>query len=182
MFAARGSVCMVCGVDLWDVDRYVSAGAVVICQSCVDALKRVMDDADGTGEIEVRLPAPPPRVHGAAPDDEAAAAIARAFVRTFDSDEDQLDDDLEDAAELGALLAQARGRAGPTASFAARVDGIRFRSPDRAEVRFQILMNGNPMGSFQGSAVRRDRHWRVTRETIARLLANYGVAVPPRRD
>ena len=102
-------------------------------------------------------------------------AIARAFVRTFDSDEDQLDDDLEDAVELGALLAQARGRGWLTASFAARVDGIRFRSPDRAEVRFQILMNGNPMGSFQGSAVRRDGHWRVTRETIARLLANYGI-------
>ena len=173
---------MVCGVDLWDVDRYVSAGAVVICESCVDALKRAMDDADGTGEIEVRVPAPPPRVHGTAPDDEAAAAIARAFVRTLDSDEDQLDDDLEDAVELGAFLAQARSRAGPAATFAARVDGIRFRSPDRAEVRFQILMNGNPMGSFEGSAVRLDRHWRVTRETITRLLASYGITVPPRRD
>jgi hypothetical protein len=160
----------------------VSAGSVVICQSCVDALKRAMDNADGSGEIEVALPAPPPRVHGPAPDDEAAAAIAGAFSRTFDSDEDRLDDALEDAVELGALLAQARGRAGPAASFAARVDGIRFRSPDLAEVRFQILMNGNPMGSFQGSAARRDGHWRVTRETITRLLANYGIAVrAPRR-
>jgi hypothetical protein len=180
MFAARGSVCMVCGIDLWDVERYASAGAVVICQSCVDVVKRAVDDAGATGEIEVRLPAPPPRVHGAAPDDEAAAEIAVAFTRTFDSDEDQLEDELEDAAELGALLAQARGRVGPAARFAARVDGIRFRSSDRAEVRFQILMNGNPMGSFQGSAARRDGHWRVTRETIARLLANYGVVVAPR--
>jgi hypothetical protein len=181
MFAARGSACMVCGVDLWDVERYVSTGAVVICQSCVEVLKRAIDDADDTGEIEVRLPAPPPRVHGPAPDDEAASEIAWAFTRTFDSDEDQLDDALEDAAELGALLAQARGRVGPTTRFAARVDGIRFRSPDLAEVRFQILMNGNPMGSFQGSAARRDGRWRVTRETVARLLANYGVTVAPRR-
>jgi hypothetical protein len=182
MFGAGGSACMVCGIDLWDVERYVSAGAVVICQSCVEVLKRAMDDTSATGEIEVRLPAPPPRVHGTAPDDEAAADIARAFVRTFDSDEDQLDGELEDAAELGALLAQARGRAGPAARFAARVDGIRFRSSDLAEVRFQILMNGNPMGNFQGSAARRGGHWRVTRETIARLLANYGVVVAPRRS
>src|SRR6202030_2609286 len=91
MFAARGSVCMVCGVDLWDVERYVSVGAVVMCQSCVDALMRAVDDADGTGEIEVALPALPPRVYGSVPDEEAAAAIARAFTRTFDSDFDQFD-------------------------------------------------------------------------------------------
>ncbi len=72
MFAARGSVCMVCGVDLWDVERYVSAGAVVICQSCIDVLKRAIDDTDETGEIEVRLPVPPPRVHGPVPDDDSA--------------------------------------------------------------------------------------------------------------
>jgi hypothetical protein len=181
MFPDRGSVCMACGVDLWDVERYVSAGAVVICQSCVDALKSAADEGEGIGEIEVQLEVPPPRVHGSPPDDEAVAAIARAFVRTFDSDEDQLDDDLEDAAELGALLAEARGRAGSAARFAARVDGIRFLSPDQAEVRFQILMNGNPMGSFQGSAARRDGHWRVTRQTISRLLATYGITVRPRR-
>jgi hypothetical protein len=181
MFPARGSECMACGVDLWDVERYMSAGAVVICQSCVDALKRAADDADGIGEIEVQLPLPPPRVHGSAPDHEAVAAIAGAFVRTFDSDEDQLDDDLEDAAELGELLAEARGRAGPAARFAARVDGIRFLGPDQAEVRYQILMNGSPMGSFQGSAARREGHWRVTRQTISRLLATYGITVRPRR-
>jgi hypothetical protein len=63
------------------------------------------------------------------------------------------------------------------------VDGIRFRNPDLAEVRFQVLMNGNPMGSFQGSAARHDDgHWRVTRQTVARLLANYGIEVPPRRS
>jgi hypothetical protein len=181
MFPDRGPVCIACGVDRWDVERYVSAGAVMICQSCVDALKRTADDAEGIGEIEVQLPLPPPRVHGSAPDHEAVAAIARAFVRTFDSDEDQLDDDLEDAAELGALLAEARSRAGSTARFAARVDGIHFLRPDQAEVRFQILMNGSPMGSFQGSAARRDGHWRVTRQTISRLLAAYGITVRPRR-
>jgi hypothetical protein len=181
MFPDRGPVCIACGVDRWDVERYVSAGAVMICQSCVDALKRTADDAEGIGEIEVQLPLPPPRVHGSAPDHEAVAAIVRAFVRTFDSDENQLDDDLEDAAELGALLAEARSRAGSTARFAARVDGIHFLRPDQAEVRFQILMNGSPMGSFQGSAARRDGHWRVTRQTISRLLAAYGITVRPRR-
>lgn len=181
MFAGRGSVCMACGIDLWDVERYVSAGGIVICQSCLDALKRAADASEAIGEIEVDVPLPPPRVRGVAPDGEAVASITRAFVRTFDSDEDQLQDDLEDASELGVLLAQARGRAGLTARFGARVDGIRFLSADRAEVRYQVLMNGNPMGSFQGSSSCRDGCWRVTRQTVSRLFSSYGVAVPPRR-
>jgi hypothetical protein len=182
-FAARGSVCMACGVDLWDVERYLSAGSVVICESCVELLNRAVNDTNASGEIEVRIPVPAPRVHGPVPGDDAVPAITKAFVRTFDSNEDRLDDDLEDATELGALLAQARTRGGPAARFSARVDGIRFRTDDVAEVRYQILMNGNPMGSFQGSAARHDDgHWRVTRQTVARLLGNYGVQVPPRRS
>ena len=43
-------------------------------------------------------------------------------------------------------------------------------------------MNGHPVSSFQGSAAcHDDGHWRVTRHTVARLLANYGIQVPPRR-
>jgi hypothetical protein len=174
---------MACGVDLWDVDRYVSVGAVVICESCLDVVTRAVDKAHGSGEIVVHVPAPTPRVHGPVPDEDAAAEIASAFVRTFDSDEDQLDDDLEDAAELGALLAQAGARVGPATHFGARVDGIRFRDPNLAEVRFQVLMSGNPVGSFQGSAARHDDgRWRVTRQTVARLLANYGIEKPARRS
>src|SRR5262245_16197546 len=101
-FTGHGSLCMACGVDLWDVYRYVSAGSVVICQSCVDALKRAADDAPGAGEIAVEVPAPLPRVQGTPPDDEAAAAITRAFTRTFASDVEDLDNDLEDATEVGA--------------------------------------------------------------------------------
>lgn len=173
---------MACGVDLWEVDRYVSAGAVVLCEPCVDMLKRAVENAQGTGEIEIDVPPRAPRIHGAAPDEEAAPAITRAFGQTFDSDVDQLDDYLEDAVELEGLLAQARLRAGPGSRFGACVEGIRFRDSDFAEVRFQILMNGHPMGAFQGSAARHDdRRWRVTRQTVARVLGNYGVEMPPRR-
>lgn len=124
----------------------------------------------------------PPRVHGEAPDPDAAMHVARAFVRTFGSDDDDLDDYLEDAAELGALLRQGAVRFGPAARFTARVNALRFPRHDLAEVRFQMLMNGNPTGyQFEGTAARSDGTWRVTRDTVARVLRTTGVDVPPRR-
>jgi hypothetical protein len=48
MFGAGGSVHGV-RCDLWEVDRYVSAGAVVVCQGCVDAFQRALHDTDETG-------------------------------------------------------------------------------------------------------------------------------------
>ncbi len=177
-FAA--SNCMVCGADLWDVARYVSAGSVVICQSCVDVLKTAMDRAEGDGETEVVIP---PRVHGPVPDEDAVAAVAKAFTMTFGSQYDDLDDFLEDAAELGALLAEAgRRHGGGGGQYSVRVDAIRFPRPDTAEVRFQIVLNGGPAGfAFQGTALRRDGLWRVSRETVARVVSGAGVFVPPRR-
>jgi hypothetical protein len=171
---------MVCGADLWDVERYVSAGAVQVCAGCVDALKQALDRTDDIGEIEV---VPAPKVHGPAPSDEAAAMVAKAFSRTFGSRYDALDDYLEDAQELGNLLREGAGRYGPGAQFSARVDAIRFPRPDLSEVRFQILAGNSPVGfAFQGTATLRDGHWRVSRETVARLLSTIGMNVGrPRR-
>ena len=73
MFTARGSTCMVCGVDLWDVDRYVSAGAVVICQSCVDALKRRHGRCGRDRGDRGAAPRSSATGARASPDDEAAA-------------------------------------------------------------------------------------------------------------
>lgn len=169
---------MVCGTDLWDVERYASAGSIVICQPCVDLLKRAMDTAESDGETEVTLP---PKVYGPVPDDDAAAAVAKAFVLTFRSGFDELDDYLEDARELAPLMAQGAARFGHGSQFTARIDAIRFPRPETAEVRYQILMNGNPVGMpFEGTAARRAGKWRVTRETIARALASTGVHLPPR--
>jgi hypothetical protein len=171
---------MVRGTDLWDVDRYVSAGSVVICQPCVDALKRATDEAESRGEVEVEV-VRPARVYGPVPDDEAAVAVALAFSRTFGSQYEDLDDYVEDAAELGGLLRDGAQRYGPGAHFSVRVDAVRFPSLDLAEVRFQILMNGNPVGAFQGTAAKREGRWRVTRPTVARLLGSIGVDIRPRR-
>jgi hypothetical protein len=166
---------MVCGADLWDVERHVSAGSVQVCAACVDALKQALDQTDAIGEIEV---VPAPKVHGPAPDDAAAAMVAQAFGRTFGSRYDALDDYLEDAQELGRLLRDGAGRYGPGVQFNARVDAIRFPRPDLAEVRFQILAGNSPMGyAFQGTASLRDGHWRVTRETVTRILGTVGVTV-----
>ena len=81
-----------------------------------------MDAETGTGATEVVIP---PRVHGSAPDPEAAAAIAKAFALTFQSGFSELDDCLEDAGELGPLLEQA-GRQRGAGQYAARVGVAMF--------------------------------------------------------
>jgi hypothetical protein len=175
-----GFSCMVCGMDLWDVGRYVSAGAVVICDSCIGILKDAVDGAEGSGNTEVMLP---PRTSGPVPDDSSAAAIAKAFVMTFGSEYDDLDDYLEAASELGPVLAQAGAQFGG-ARFTTRVNRIRFTNADQADVRFQVCMNGALTGwPFQGTAVRGDDgHWRVTRETVWRVVPGGGGPFPgPRR-
>ena len=174
-----GNACMMCGTDLWDVARYVSTGNLVLCQSCVDILKQAMDDAEVDGETEVKLP---PRVHGAAPDPEAADFIAAAFFATFRSGgAGNLGDYLEDAEELTQYIEQAASRH-PMAPSDVRVEAIRFRSPKLAEVRYQILLGGGPAGfPFQGTAAYHDGKWRVTREALAEVLSRAGVVVPPRR-
>jgi hypothetical protein len=172
-----GNACMLCGTDLWDVGRYVSSGNVVLCQSCVDVLKQAMDNAEGDGETEVKLP---PRIHGEAPDPDAADNIAAAFYATFRSGgSGDLDDYLEDADELTEYIRQA-GTRHPMAPSDVRVDAIRFRHPQLAEVRYQILLGGGPGGfPFQGKASYRDGKWRVTREALAEVLSRAGVVVPP---
>ena len=137
-----------------------------------------MDAAQGDGETEVLVP---PRVHGPAPDEDAALAVANAYVLTFRTGYSDLDDYLEDADELGVLLEHSGRQRGGGSQYSARVDAIRFPRPDAAEVRYQIMTNGAPTGfAFEGTASRRDGKWRVTRETIARVLASIGVIVPPR--
>jgi hypothetical protein len=166
--------CMVCGADLWEVPRYVRAGAIVACEPCVGALYRAFDESDEPGEITIVLP---PKVYGDAPDAAAPPAIAEAFVRTFGSAYGELSDYLEDAQELGPYLGDAANRfGGGVTQFTARVDGIRFVRTDRADVRFQIMMNGTPMGMpFQGSAaLGSDGKWRVTRETVLRVVPGGG--------
>ena len=174
-----GSTCMVCDADLWHVGRYVSAGAVVLCDGCVTKLKQALDASEGEGRVEFISP---PRVHGSAPDAEAPIAVAEAFVRTFGSAYDDLGDYLEDADELGPSLADGAARFGPGVQFSARLYGIRFAKNDFAEVRFQVCMNGAPTGmQYQGSARKgADGRWRVTRETVGRVLPGGGGRPPPR--
>jgi hypothetical protein len=169
---------MVCGADLWDVDRYITAGGVSICADCVTLLKDAIDGASGAGGTEVTLP---PRVHGSAPDEGAAAAVAKAFTATFSRDADRREY-MEDPDELAPLFEQAGRTVGPFAQLRVRIDAMRFPTSETAEVRFQILMHGGPAGfPFQGMATRHGDKWRVTRETIRQVLATAGVAVPPRR-
>jgi hypothetical protein len=164
----NGAACMVCGTDLWDVERYVDAVAVVICEPCVDRLRDALDTGQPTGAIELRMP---PRVHGDAPDEGAVGAVADAFVQTFGCEYHDLDDYMEDASTLGPQLAGRAQSFGPGARFTARVDRMRFTSPRRAEVRFQICMNGRPVVTLGGAAVRgADDNWRVTRGTVMGVM------------
>ncbi len=169
---------MVCGVDLWDVDRSITAGSVVMCSRCVDAVKTAMDEATDSGNIEIRLA---PRVHGSAPDPDAPQAVAQAFQSTFGSGGDRSGESLEDSEELIPLLEQASTKFGPMTQFRVRVEAMRFPTPNSAEVRFQVLLNAGPGGiPFQGAAIRDGGRWLVTRETVRDVLARGGVHVPDR--
>ena len=132
---------MVCGADLWDVDRYITAGGISICAACVTLLKDAIDNASEAGGTEVTLP---PRVHGAAPDADAPAAVAQAFTSTFSRGSENLGEYLEDADELVPLFEQAGRTVGPLAQLRVRIDAMRFPAEDTAEVRFQILSMAVP--------------------------------------
>jgi hypothetical protein len=171
-----GYACMVCSTDLWDVGRYVTAGSVVVCDTCVGILKDAVDAAEGSGKTEVVLP---PRVSGPIPDEGAPAAIAKAIAMVFGSEYDDLDDYLESATEMGEVLAQA-GAQYTGSRFTGKVDRIRFTNDNLAEVRFQVCMNGAFNGfPFQGTAARgSDGLWRVTKETIWRVVPGGGGGGP----
>lgn len=177
---------MSCGIDLWDVERYVRAGGVVACERCVDVMAQSLAAAaGGLGPIDVVVP---PRLHGDAPDEAALGAVTAALFAVFGGGSAaERATTLEDAETLGPVIDQVTQQ---YAGFDPRlvVDRVRFPTADLAEVRFRFVLHGGPGGiDGVGQVVRRGEHWLVTRETVlttlpgghARIIASGGAAPPP---
>jgi hypothetical protein len=166
--------CVLCGRDLRDVSRYVSAGNVAICAECIDIAHRQLLSSADSPEREVLFP---PRVFGDAPDNEAVDAITMTISALFGADARVVRDRseyLDDAHNLD-LLFQEAGARHPGLQASTRVDRIRFLDHDNADVRFQIVLGGGGGPSFDGRVIRRGDNWVATRDTGLRVLALGGV-------
>jgi hypothetical protein len=174
-------VCALCGRDLWEVDRYISAGTIMVCDRCITDGRQVIEEAEVTGDgPELHLP---PRVFGEVPDNEAVQAIVKAFERGFNvTDLADRGLYLEDAEGLRPYDEQVTARF-PNVASTFRVERIRFLSPDRARVYFWITVT-SPSMTFpvDGAAVRVDGRWKVSRATQVDLLTRAGVQVPEGSD
>jgi hypothetical protein len=171
-------VCALCGRDLWEVDRYISAGTIKVCDRCITDGRQVLEEAEATGDgPELHLP---PRVFGEVPDEDAVREIVTAFERGFNvSDPAERQLYLEDAEGLRPYDEQVTARF-PNVASTHRVERIRFLSHDRARVHFWITVTSPVSMTFpvDGAAVRMDDRWKVSRETQVALLKRAGVQVP----
>lgn len=172
--------CSFCGRDLWEVERYVSAGSGTICEDCLAQATTALrqGEADRRGEIVF-----PPRLFGSAPDDQAVDHVVGAFgilLQDPPAETEALKSAVEEAEELAPYLADA-GRRHPVRPSASRVERIRFLDDDTAEVVFVIRLQAGPAPgfSFDGTAVRRGDRWLVTRDTVVGILRRAGLVVPP---
>lgn len=87
---------------------------------------------------------------------------------------------MEDGDEPRPYVVEAVVRMSQFTVVAAHVSRIRFLEPDRAEVRFSVEIDPGPIRiSRDGTAIRHEERWVVSRATIAMMLAPIGVHLPP---
>jgi len=171
-------VCSLCGRDLWEVERFVTAGGVKVCEQCVAAAGEVLRAAqiDGRGP-ELQLP---PRAFGEAPDDHAIDEIVTAFQQLFSgtvSDAERATF-LEDAEVLRPHLEEAVRRILPRL-MGCQVEHVGFFAADQARVRFILTLTQGGTLQIDGTAVQREGQWKVSRDTQVDLLRRIGFDIPP---
>jgi hypothetical protein len=170
--------CALCGRDLWEVEHYVTAGDIDVCDQCIDVAHRALDEATGD-ERQLLLP---PRVFGDAAYPEAVSDVVEAVVAVFrpGGAPDLRARHMEDFDELQPLLARAGQHPVAVSASTVSVSRIRFIGSTTAEVRLGIGHAGRGTVSFDGRLRRHDDVWKVTRETVVQVLAGAGIQVPPR--
>ncbi len=174
--AVGRETCSFCGRDLWEVGRFVSARAVVICEDCVGTATEALERGERAPEGEVVFP---PRLFGTAPDDKAVDGVVSAIRTTFGVHPDELGASrpVEDAEELEPYFAEA-GRRFRVRPAGTRVERVRFLDDDVAEVEFVITLSGGGTFPFGGRVIRRGDRWLMSRQTVISVLQRAGVAVP----
>ena len=174
--AVGRGVCSFCRRDLWEVGRHVSAGAVAICEDCVATATVALEHGEVAPGGEVVFP---PRLFGAAPDENALDAVVSAIRTAFGvrPGESGTPRPIEGAEDLEAYFAEA-GRRVSVRAAGTRVERVRFLGDDVAEVEFVISLTSGGVFPFGGRVVRSGNRWLVSRQTVVRVLQRAGVTVP----
>jgi ClpA/ClpB-like protein len=176
--ASTLGVCVLCGRGLREVGRYVRGEAGAVCDECISAsVEKLADSPDDRRAVTL-----PPRVYGAEGMDPATpAAITESFQRAFTSGApEEAVRVIEDGEAIQPFMAQAGERAPHIRPTGVHLTRIRFMGKNRAEVRFTLELAGGPDGiTFDGTAIRQEDQWLVSRQTVGQMLAPVGVQLPP---
>jgi hypothetical protein len=170
--------CAFCARDLWELERYVVGTGGVICDACIDAAREAVANAPEAGERAVRLP---PRLFGDPPPaPDSVRAIEQALGRVFGGDADEdCSLFLDDWDQLAPVRAEVRRRFPQVTEPSVRLERVRFRGRDEAEVRFTILPTGWGGVTRDGTVSQAAGNWRVSRDTFCQVMALAGVPCPP---
>jgi len=174
----RLEVCVFCGRDLYEVERAVTNDAgVLLCKECAWLAVQTMERATSTS-APVKPLRLPPRVFGDVPDDDSVDRIASLFESWPAASGDELLQRVEGGDRLDAVQ-QAVGERFPPGALPESVfsvQRIRFTTIDNAAVRF--VMSLLPEQPVDGSAVRVDGRWKISRDTYCAVVRLAGVECP----
>lgn len=159
------SRCSFCDRDLATVAHYVQGPRGAICPSCAGEAVETIAHARITGGA-TRIDRAP-TVHGAEPHPGAVAEIAEAVRHLIESDAEGAVERIEDGEAFGHRLAAVKAHHG---KHSAIVDGVDFTAADEATVRFTILLSPSGGPVLDGTVVRRDGRWLVSRQLVTTLL------------
>jgi len=167
------ATCALCGRDLWESAHFVTAGRVSICEACVRSASDLLESA----KPEQRSLHMPPRVFGEAPDDDTLHEVVGALrsALSVSTQEKVRSTVVEDADRVAWMLVGLTGRLAAEPEDV-RVVRVRFPTADTAEVRVEVSAVDGTQSLADGRVVRRDGHWVVSSDTVARLL---GGTLPP---
>ena len=174
--AATAPSCSFCYRDLWEVDHYVAGPGGYICDVCIAAAHNALDQA----AEDQRVLTLPPRVFGTPPDDDAQAleAIIEAIQAVFGGDlTEQAAVYIEDGVQLVPILLSARKSHNVRVSDLL-IHRVRFSTPLTASVRFDVMLDNGARFMIDGTMIRVDERWLVTRTTIADALRPAGISLP----
>jgi hypothetical protein len=163
--SGSAQVCVVCGRDLWDADRYIVTTRLAICDACVRSAQRALDaSADRAIPMAPRGFGDPPPT----PDD--LLEIRELFASGIGAAEY-----IQDGDRLAPLTQISASRhPGMRATFV--VDRVRTLGPDAADVRYVALVEPGGMRlEYEGRIVREDGRWKLARESFLDLMAQGGV-------
>ncbi|NGN67336.1 hypothetical protein G5C51_25960 [Streptomyces sp. A7024] len=148
------------------------------------------DDSGGTGEPK-KTPKPQPSSSassapagggGGAPADKAVAEkeIKENWQKLFDPKTPikEKPDYLEDGDEMQPLMDQ-MSNAKELKQVAAKVTKVTFTSPEKAEVKYALTLNGETaVPNTTGTAVLQDGTWKVSKNSICALISLSGSPAP----